>query len=210
MVKLVLTELGQAFGGRWIFRGLSREITGGRLTAVTGPNGSGKSTLLKLCARLILPTEGTLQALDEEGRELKQAGYRARLAMVTPELRFYPRLTARENLSFLLGLRGKVLTRESYLELLARVELSEEKIRETPAGAFSTGMRQRLKLAVLLASEADIWLLDEPGANLDASGRALVRQEAKLAAGQGKIVLWATNDEREEAAADAGIDLGGA
>lgn len=210
MLKLVLTELGQAFGGRWVFRGISREICGGSIIAVAGPNGSGKSTLLRLCARLLVPTEGRVQALDEGDCELKRAAYRARLAMVAPELRFYPRLTARENLSFLLGLRGKTLTREAYQGLLARVELPEEKIRENMAGAFSTGMRQRLKLAALLAAEADIWLLDEPGANLDAGGRKLVMREAKLAAEQGKLVLWATNDEREGAAADERIDLGGA
>ena len=79
----------------------------------------------------------------------------------------------------------------------------------TVTGEFSTGMRQRLKLAALLAAEADIWLLDEPGANLDAVGRELVLREARQAADEGRLVLWATNDEREEAAADAAIHLAG-
>ena len=74
---------------------------------------------------------------------------------------------------------------------------------------FSTGMRKRLHLAILLASEADIWLLDEPGANLDDAGRSMVRREARRAADAGKLVLLATNDREEEAVADACISLSG-
>ena len=68
-------------------------------------------------------------------------------------------------------------------------------------------MRQRLKLAALLASGAAVWLLDEPGANLDAAGRELVLREARRGAADGKLVFWATNDSREEGAADACIHL---
>lgn len=74
---------------------------------------------------------------------------------------------------------------------------------------FSTGMKKRLHFAILLASEADVWLLDEPGANLDAVGRSMVRREARLAADGGKLVLLATNDREEEAEADACISLSG-
>ena len=63
--------------------------------------------------------------------------------------------------------------------------------------------------APLLAAEAEIWLLDEPGANLDLEGRSLVLREARQAADSGVLVLLATNDEREEAAADECISLGG-
>ena len=70
-------------------------------------------------------------------------------------------------------------------------------------------MRQRLKLAVLLASGAHIWLLDEPEANLDQAGRALILREARQAAAEQRLVLWATNDSREEGAADACIHLSG-
>lgn len=70
-------------------------------------------------------------------------------------------------------------------------------------------MEKRLQLAILLASGADVWLLDEPGAHLDGAGRCLVRREARRAAEEGKLVLWATNDAEEEAEADAGIALSG-
>lgn len=54
-----------------------------------------------------------------------------------------------------------------------------------------------------------IWLLDEPGANLDQAGRALILREARQAAAEQRLVLWATNDSREEGAADACIHLSG-
>lgn len=208
MVTIRFEEVIQRFHGRTIFGPIQAELASGRIVAVTGQNGSGKSTLLKLAAHLLLPTAGRVVVMAD-GRELVGDSLRRRLAMVTPELRFYPRLTARENMDFLLGLRGRALDETAYQALLERVGLREKEIGTAFAGEFSTGMRQRLKLAVLLASGADIWLLDEPGANLDAAGRELILREARQAADEGRLVCWATNDEREEAAADAAIHLAG-
>jgi len=209
MVAVELRGVGKSFGDRTVFRDISANLAPGTVTAVKGANGSGKSTLLRLAARLDLPSEGEVMALDaKSGDELRGAAYRERLAMVTPELRFYPQLTAWENLRFLLGLRGVELGREEFLALLARVGLEARKIGRVLAGEFSTGMRQRLKLAALLASRGDVWLLDEPGANLDEAGRFLVAAEVRQAAADGKLILWATNDARVEAVADACIDLG--
>lgn len=127
--------------------------------------------------------------------------------MVTPELRFYPRLTARENMTFLLGLRGKQLDEQAYQQALRQVGLETEAVAHTMTGEFSTGMRQRLKLAVLFLVDAHIWLLDEPGANLDAAGRSMVLQAAREAAQAGRLVLLATNDPGEEEVADDIIHL---
>ncbi|WP_033170220.1 ATP-binding cassette domain-containing protein [Selenomonas sp. ND2010] len=208
MITIKFEAVTQSFYGRTIFQDINAKLRSGTITAVTGQNGSGKSTLLKLAAHFMLPAAGRVSVV-EDARELRREELRNRLAMVTPELRFYPRLTARENLAFLLGLRGIELTETKFQALLARVGLRDQAVATTVTGEFSTGMRQRLKLAALLAAEADIWLLDEPGANLDAAGRELVLREARQAADEGRLVLWATNDEREEAAADAAIHLAG-
>lgn len=208
MVTISFQQVRQTFHGRTIFRDLNAELTGGQITAVTGHNGSGKSTMLRLAAHLLLPTEGRVMAAAN-GKELRREALRRHIALVTPELKFYPRLTARENLDFLLGLRGITLTGERFRELLERVGLCEKEIGTSFAGEFSTGMRQRLKLAVLLASGTDIWLLDEPGANLDEAGRRLIKREVRQAAADGRLIFWATNDKREEEAADAAIHLAG-
>ena len=207
-MTIAFEKVTQSFYGRTIFRDINANLQGGTVTAVTGHNGSGKSTLLKLAAHLLQPTSGRVSVKDA-GQELRRAELRSRLALVTPELKFYPRLTARENLAFLLGLRGITLNDAAFSALMLRVGLRETEIAAAFTGEFSTGMRQRLKLAALLASGADIWLLDEPGANLDAAGRELVIREVRQAADEGRLVIWATNDEREEAAADAAIHLAG-
>lgn len=206
MWQIEFQDVGMRFGARQIFAGLTQTIRGGSITAVTGTNGSGKSTCLRLAGHLLRPTAGQV-VVTQDGQELRRAALRQALGMVTPELRFYPRFTARENMAFLLGLRGQSLDDAAYAASLARVGLQPEAVAHTYTGEFSTGMRQRLKLAVLFLSGADIWLLDEPGANLDAAGRTMVLEAARQAADAGKLVLIATNDAREEAAADATIHL---
>lgn len=208
MMKIKFTAVSQRFHGRQIFGPLEKELASGKITAITGKNGSGKSTFLKVAGHLLPPSAGKI-TVTAAGEELTGETLRQRLAMVTPELRFYDKLTARENMDFLLGLRGKQIDDEGYRALLDRVGLDEEAIRHSYAGEFSTGMGQRLKMAVLLACEADIWLLDEPGANLDEAGRAMVAREMRAAAECGVLVAIATNDPGEEALADEVISLAG-
>jgi heme exporter protein A len=208
MMTIEFSEVSQSFHGRQIFGPLTVKLHSGRITAVTGFNGSGKSTFLKLAGHLLLPTKGEVTVSADDG-VLKQADLRAHLAMVTPEMRFYDRLTARENMDFFLGLRGISLDDAAYRQLLERVELSAKAVAASYTGEFSTGMGQRLKMAVLLACRADIWLLDEPGANLDEAGRAMVAQEMRAAAERGVLVAVATNDPGEEALADEVISLAG-
>ena len=179
MVEIEFDGVGKAFGGNVVFKDFSAQLQPGKITAVSGGNGSGKSTLLRLAARLISPDRGKVTARDKAaGLALEKADFRNRLAMV------------------LLGVAA------------AGTLVAALTIGSAVHGGLSTGMRQRLKLAVLLSSRAQVWLLDEPGANLDAEGRALVLYEARQAAELGTLVLLATNDEREEAAADECISLG--
>ena len=209
MVSLTFSDVTKRFGGRTVIEGLSATLAGGTVTAVTGANGSGKSTLLKMAAKLLLPDAGKIVAPDGE-QELCKASYRSRLAIVTPEFHAYPKLTARENLDFFLSFRrAEALSDALYEQLLERVGLAPRAVDGKMVEQFSTGMKKRLHFAILLASEADVWLLDEPGANLDAVGRSMVRREARLAADGGKLVLLATNDREEEAEADACISLSG-
>lgn len=203
MMRLIFSDVTKSFAGRRVIDRVRAEAHSGSITAVTGANGSGKSTLL------LLPDEGRVIVKDGE-QELRRETYRQRLALVTPDFHVYPKLTARENLDFFLGFRRQVpLKEEEYLSLLQRVGLSAEAVKGKYAGHFSTGMKKHLHMAILLGAGADIWLLDEPGANLDAEGRAMVRREIKKAAAAGRLVLLATNDAEEEAQADACIALSG-
>ena len=205
MVEIRLNNVSQRFEGREVLHQLTHSFHGGRVTAIVGANGSGKSTLLRLAARLMLPTSGTVE-MFLDGTPVMGADYRRLLAMATPEMELYTRLTVRENLIFLLSARGGSCE-EAYLqELLARVGLPAE-VLPRMTGQLSTGMRQRVRLAVVFGVDAKVWLLDEPGLALDEYGRALLLSETRAAAKMGRLILWATNELEERKAADACFDL---
>lgn len=205
MVEIHLNHVSQVFEGRAVLHQITCSFHGGQVTAVTGANGSGKSTLLRIAARLMLPSSGTVDTI-RDGVPVGGAEYRSMLSMATPEMELYTRLTVRENLSFLLSARGAACGEEELKALTARVGLSPEVLSRT-AGQLSTGMRQRVRLAVLLGVDAEIWLLDEPGLALDERGRALLMNEVRRATERGRLVLWATNDREEREAADACVEL---
>ncbi|MBQ7515341.1 MAG: ABC transporter ATP-binding protein [Schwartzia sp.] len=205
-VTLRCAGLRKRFGRQELFGGLSFEGHGGEILAITGANGSGKSTLLKLAARLLIPDDGTV-ALCINDVPVAPEAYRSHFAMTAPEMNLYERLTAGENLRFFPSSRGLTLTDSEAKRLLDRVGLPAEAAGQ-PVGQFSTGMKQRLKLAIMMAAAAEVWLLDEPGANLDEAGRRMICREVQGAAREGRLVLWATNDSTEEGIADAVIRMG--
>lgn len=203
MLEIRFDGVSQEFEGREVLHQVTCSFHAGRVTAIAGANGSGKSTLLRIAARLMLPSSGTVDTI-RDGAPVGGAEYRSMLSMATPEMELYTRLTVRENLSFLLSARG--MDCEELRKLLDRMGLSAE-VLPRRTGQLSTGMRQRVRLAVLLGVDAKVWLLDEPGLALDAAGRTLLASEARAAADRGRLVLWATNDREEREAADACIDL---
>ena len=205
MLEIHFDNVSQVFEGREVLRQLSITFHSGMVTAVAGANGSGKSTLLRLAARLILPTSGTIETLYD-GAEVRGQEYRAMLGMATPEMELYTRLTVRENLAFLLSVRGVPYEEAHLADLLTRVGLPTE-VLNRKTGQLSTGMRQRVRLAVLLGVDAEAWLLDEPGLALDERGRALLLGEVRQAAERGRLILWATNDREEREAADVCVSL---
>jgi ABC-type multidrug transport system ATPase subunit len=185
---IAATALGKRHEGRWIFRGVELSIGSGECLLVTGRNGSGKSTLLKLLAGIESPSEGRVDS-------------RARIGYSAPDLQLYPSLTAVEHLEFAAALRG---CRPKTSELLERMGLSADAHRY--AGAYSTGMRARLRLAIAIQAEPEVLILDEPTATLDAEGRRLVDELVRDQRLRGAIVI-ATNSEEDRKHGDWEICL---
>ena len=181
-----------SFGTRELFKDVTLNLRGGKVIGITGANGSGKSTFLKLAGKIIRPDSGAVNFSADK-----------KIAAVSPELKIYDALTAEENLFFFATLRGKSPNAAQISELCERVGLENLNVR---AENFSTGMRQRLKFAVMLSVDADIWLLDEPTANLDDDGREKFFSEIQRAKSD-KIILLATNDKAEENICDEIIQL---
>lgn len=174
-----------SFGRRELFNNVTCDLRGGQIIGVTGINGAGKSTFLKLAGKIISPDSGAVTLPENFS-----------IAAVSPEMKIYDGLTAAENLKFFGRLRGKTLTDDNLAALGERVGLNMQTVGSTRAENFSTGMRQRLKFAILLSVDANIWLLDEMTANLDDDGRRKFFAEVQAAASD-KIILLATNDGAE-------------
>ncbi len=188
------------YGRRRLFEALTLSVEPGEALAVVGANGSGKSTLLLVLAGIVAPTAGTV-TLTVDGHAVADADRPQSVGLVAPALQLYDPLTARENLAFLVQARrldpAHIEAALDRVGLLARAD--------DPLQTFSTGMRQRMRIAAAVLHRPAVLLLDEPGATLDAAGRSLV---AGLVAERGDVVVVATNDPDEAALCPRRLTLG--
>lgn len=190
---LTARRVFKRYESRLVLRDLSFEVAPGSCTAVIGPNGSGKSTLLRLVAGLLSPSRGEIV--------WNETSTRGRCALAAPDAPVYRELTCLENLKFFSG--GAP---DAQLENhLANWNLDAR--RDDLAGELSSGLRARLGLAVASWFGAPILLLDEPSANLDESGRALVEALIQAQRARG-VTLLATNDARDLAWCDGQVRVG--
>jgi len=196
-------DLSKSFAGPPLFTALSFRVEKG-LFAVAGRNGSGKTTLIKILAALLRPGSGAVR-VERAGRELLGEERRLAVGWAGPDLAFYEDFTAEENLSFFRRVTGLPATPGDMRRRLAQVGLAEVAARRVRA--FSSGMKQRLRIAFALLFDAPILLLDEPMAGLDAEGRAMVEGIVSGRRRQGVVVL-ASNDSRDFAGPDRVIELG--
>ncbi|MEM6326096.1 MAG: ABC transporter ATP-binding protein [Bacteroidota bacterium] len=179
------------YGFRRVLRDVSLEVRPGEPLAIVGPNGSGKSTLTRILAGVLTPTAGRVD-LIVGGARVETEDHAHRIGLVTPDLNLYPPLTARETLDFLARVRGT--PRTAIAPVLERVGLADRA--DDRVQTFSTGMRQRLRLATALLHDPPVLLLDEPSATLDPAGRDLV---TALVGDASRVVVVATNDAAEVA-----------
>ncbi|CEK15486.1 ABC transporter ATP-binding protein [Chthonomonas calidirosea] len=206
-IRIVLSNLGHHFGTRSVFEKVHLEVVSGQIGAICGPNGAGKSTLLRIVAGLLTPTQGEAR-FEIAGYALDALERRPFIGYVAPDLRLYHELTGVENLQFFAELRGTKLSRDHLKQLLTRVGLLGRG--SDLVANYSSGMRQRLKYALALSNDPPVLLLDEPTANLDSDGVAMVEQiiAEQCQRPQGGLVLIATNEPEEERWAHKLIRIG--
>ncbi len=201
---VAIEGVGRVFGRRRVLRDVHAGVGFGQTLVVTGANGSGKSTLLRIVAGVLAPTEGRVRVIVDD-RPLDSAGLRREIGYAAPDLVLYSELTAVENLRFFGSLRGLSLDTDMLRAMLDRVGLLGRG--RDAVSSYSSGMRQRLKLAFALLHDPAILLLDEPTANLDEAGAAIVRGIVEEQKRRG-IVIAATNERDEAEWGDELVRLG--
>ena len=157
---LVARGLAKHYRRAFALEGVDLSISEGECVALLGPNASGKTTLLTMLAGVSRPTAGTMSW---------RAGSVARLGWVPHDPSLYARLTARENLRLFAALEGADDPKGAAERLLERADLVA--YADRLAARLSTGTRQRLNLAIALAGEPSVLLLDEPTSTLSPDQR---------------------------------------
>ena len=191
-MKISLTDAGKRFNRDWIFRHLTYEFSAGRSYAIIGPNGSGKSTLLQAMSGGMHLNEGK-GAWSIDNKQLADENIYTYISICAPYLEVVEEMTLIEFLNFHSGFKPFLasITSEKIISILGLENAVNKQIRN-----YSSGMRQRVKLAQAIFSDVPVVLLDEPCTNLDAAGiqlyHNLINEYCK-----NRMVVVSSNDEVE-------------
>ncbi len=185
-MKIIATGIHKKFRQEWVFKSLNYTFESGNSYAIVGPNGAGKSTLLKTLAQYSLPNKGSVE-FEGTTEDVHQ-----QISFAAPYTELIEEFTLPELLNFLVQIkfldeRWNFQTFTSFIDL----HPSELKFIKN----FSSGMRQKVKLGVALASDRPILCLDEPTSNLDESAKNWFYQV--LEGQRHKLILIASNEQAE-------------
>jgi ABC-type multidrug transport system ATPase subunit len=188
-MEIQLTNAGKRFRFDWIFKDLNFQFLAGNRCAVLGPNGSGKSTLLKVISGHLSPTKGKCQ-LIRNGQPVDPDSTYRHVAYAAPYIELIEEFTLEEALLFHSRLKP-LMAGMTPAALYERLELP--KTRRKEIRFFSSGMKQRLKLALAICSDTPVLLLDEPTTNLDVHAVAWYKNLLEQFTAD-RIVILASND----------------
>lgn len=190
-MRILLTDAGKRFNREWIFRHINQVFETGETYAITGPNGSGKSTLLQLIAGATALSEGKLTVSDLT--ELEDEDHFKQVSLAAPYLELIEEMTGLEFLSFHRHFKP-FLNGFQAADILNTVQLDHAANKQIRY--YSSGMKQRLKLAQCILSESAFVLLDEPCTNLDETGIVLYHDLISRYTGS-RCVIVSSNDKVE-------------
>lgn len=182
---LTTKELGTNFKHKRVLDQINLNVPTGKIYCIMGPNGAGKSTLLKIISGIEKPTEGVVTFKDKNWKreDLKVIG------SLIEEPGLFDNLTVEENIKLKLKLhRVENKNQEQILNTLGFGDHNQEKVK-----GFSTGMRQRLGIALAFMGNPDLVILDEPTNGLDTFGIHELRELLMLEKKQGKTIIIASH-----------------
>ncbi len=201
LYSLKLKNIGKKFNHGYIFKKINLQVDSGKCLTISGQNGAGKTTLLKMMAGLIPPDKGEITLFENE--RPVSANNIGKIGYLGPYVELYDKLTAKENLLFFASQMDIKITLQEVKGIFIKIGLQgrEEDLME----GFSSGMKQRMKYALLYLKKFPVLLLDEPTANFDMAGKQLFKEFIKE--NKNSILIIASNEEEEIKIGDMCIDL---
>lgn len=202
-MKISLTDAGKRFNRDWIFRHFTYTFQSGQSYAITGPNGSGKSTLLQALSGAIYMNEGNIQYSTDNIQYSSEVIYK-QVSICAPYLEVVEEMTLKEFLDFHHGFKPFLqgVTTDSIIAAIGLEKAVNKQIRY-----YSSGMKQRVKLAQCIFSDTSIVLLDEPCTNLDATGIELYHSLIATYC-KDRLIVVSSNDEVEYKFCEEKINVG--
>ncbi len=187
-----LSDAGKRFNRDWIFRHFNYQFEAGKSYAIVGPNGSGKSTLLQVLSGSMMVSEGEIKYAIGN-RQLAMENIYQEVSICAPYLEVVEEMTVTEFLEFHHGFKP-FLQSISIDQIISTIGLEKAILKQIRY--YSSGMKQRVKLAQCIFSDVPIVLLDEPCTNLDTEGiemyHRLIAEHCK-----DRLVVVSSNDEVE-------------
>jgi len=187
MAAIQIEDVHKTFGDVRALRGVDLDVEEGEVFGFLGPNGAGKSTTINILLDFVRADQGEAAVLGHDVRE-ESVAIRDRTGVLPEGFSLYDRLTARQHLEF--AIESKDADNDPY-PLLERVGLEDAIDRK--AGGYSSGMRQRLALAMALVGDPDLLILDEPTSGLDPNGARELRDIVETEAAGGATVFFSSH-----------------
>ncbi|GAA4470539.1 ABC transporter ATP-binding protein [Nemorincola caseinilytica] len=192
-MDISLHQVGKRFQRHRVFKDITYTFTSPGAYALLGPNGSGKSTLLRVIAGMQQPSAGKVTHTDSNGKVVEASGVFHSISFCAPGQEIVEEFTLREFLGFHFSFKPliKGLSIEQVIDIMGLTAAADKPIYD-----YSSGMKQRVKLAQAIFADTPVLMLDEPCTNLDERGVGQYRQWMDTYAA-GRLVLIASNDPRE-------------
>ena len=202
-MEISLDKVSKRFNQDWLFKDLTFRFSCPGSYAITGPNGSGKTTLMKIIAGMVPTTEGNIQFTIGNG-SVDPDSYYQHLSYAAPYMELPEELSLKEFLKFHYSLKTK--PDEISISGIAS-QSGLIKALDKPLHTFSSGMKQRVKLAISFFCACPVLMFDEPTTNLDRAGTDWYLQEIDRLKPQ-KLILISSNQVHEYDFCDQLIQLG--
>jgi ABC-type multidrug transport system ATPase subunit len=192
-MKIILTNAAKRFNFEWVFKQLNYTFQSDKAYALTGSNGSGKTTLLRVLSGYSSLSDGSIEWLKDNDTAFPADSIFQKVAVCSPASSLIEELTLEEHLLFQAQFKP-FLNNLRVDDVIAILQL--EKHRHKLLAQFSTGMKQRVKLALAILADVEVLLLDEPSSNLDEAAISWMHLLLKEFVGK-RLLLIASNDEAD-------------